>query len=58
MVDCSWSGSLPKGLLLNPGTGAISGTPTKPGASTFTALVTDALSRTATKAFTIKVRNR
>jgi hypothetical protein len=40
----SWSifaGSLPAGLSLDPSTGAISGTPTAQGASSFTARVTD-----------------
>jgi hypothetical protein len=47
------------GLSLS-GSGVISGTPTKPGSSSFTARVTDASNppRPATKAFTIKVRKR
>ena len=35
------SGSLPAGLSLNPGTGAITGTPTTPGISTFTVTATN-----------------
>ncbi len=40
------SGSLPAGLTLNPATGAITGTPTAFGTSTFTAMVVDS-SKTA-----------
>ncbi|MEN3332903.1 MAG: hypothetical protein V7641_2268 [Blastocatellia bacterium] len=49
------SGSLPSGLSLNSQTGLISGTPLTAGASTFTAQVTDAASRTAQKALSITV---
>jgi Putative Ig domain/IPT/TIG domain len=53
------SGSLLPGLSLS-GSGVISGTPTKPGSSGFTVLVTDSGNPkgTATKAFTIKARKR
>jgi len=36
------SGDLPAGLTLNPGTGALGGTPTSPGSHTFTIAVDDA----------------
>src|ERR1019366_8788798 len=42
------SGSLPAGLTLNPNTGIISGTPTAPGTSTYTAQVKDSCGNTAT----------
>jgi len=54
----SWaiaSGSLPAGLSLVAGTGAITGTPTTSGTSSFTARVTDNASTTATKALSIIV---
>jgi hypothetical protein len=54
----TWSiatGSLPSGLTLAPSSGAISGTPTAAGASSFTARVTDAGSQTATAILTITV---
>ncbi|MGH9735265.1 MAG: putative Ig domain-containing protein, partial [Candidatus Acidiferrales bacterium] len=54
----SWSlssGSLPAGLTLSSSTGAISGTPTASGTSTFTVKVTDASSNTATKSLSIAV---
>ena len=41
------SGSLPAGLFLNASTGAITGTPTTAGPSSFTVLVTDSTSGTA-----------
>ena len=56
----SWAvttGSLPAGLVLNPATGAISGTPTGSG-TTFTVTVTDSetpTAQTATKQLTITV---
>jgi hypothetical protein len=56
----SWAvttGSLPTGLILNPATGAISGTPTSPGTS-FTVTVTDSetpTAKTATANLTITV---
>jgi tripartite motif-containing protein 71 len=46
----TWSltaGSLPEGLTLNPETGAISGTPSATGTSTFTVKVTDSSTPTA-----------
>jgi hypothetical protein len=49
------SGSLPAGVTLAPTTGTISGTPTSAGSFGFTAQVTDSVSVTATKAFTITV---
>jgi len=49
------SGSLPAGLSLVAGTGAITGTPTASGTSNFTARVTDNASATATKALSIVV---
>ena len=54
----SWdvvSGALPAGLSLSP-TGAMSGTPTAAGASSFTVRVTDAHGRTARRALSIAVR--
>jgi hypothetical protein len=52
------SGSLPGGLTLNPSTGAITGTPTGVGVSTFTVQVADSNSpaRTATASLTISVQ--
>ena len=47
------SGSLPAGLTLNGSTGLISGKPTTKGTVCFTVKVTDANSKTATKAFSI-----
>jgi sugar lactone lactonase YvrE len=41
------SGVLPSGLTLNAGSGAITGTPTAPGTTTFTAQVTDSAAPTA-----------
>jgi len=51
------SGSLPTGLSLNSGTGAISGTPTATGTFSFTAQVTDSSNpgQTTTKALSIVV---
>ena len=49
------SGSLPPGLGLNASTGAITGTPTTTGTSSFTARVTDSFSQTATKPLQIAV---
>ena len=54
----SWSvssGSLPAGLTLNASSGAISGTPTASGTSSFTVKVTDASSNTATASLSISV---
>ncbi len=53
----SWaitSGTLPAGLTLSSA-GLVSGTPTAAGSSTFIVQVTDASSRTATKALTLQV---
>ncbi len=57
-VPYSWSitgGSLPAGLTLDAGTGAIAGTPTAAGPYSFTATVTDANKLAATKPFTGRV---
>lgn len=57
-LNYSWSvivGSLPTGLSLNAATGAIAGTPTIAGTSSFTVRVSDANSVTATKALSITV---
>jgi hypothetical protein len=48
------SGSLPAGLSLSPA-GLISGTPTTAGSSTFTAMVSDPSSQTATRNFALTV---
>jgi len=49
------SGSLPAGLSMNASTGAITGTPTTVGSSTFTVQVTDSNSVTAAKSLTIVI---
>ena len=49
------SGTLPVGLSLTASTGAISGTPTGTGASSFTVQVTDANAQTATKGLSITI---
>ena len=49
------SGTLPPGLTLNSASGQISGTPTTQGAYQFTVQVTDFLSGTATKVFTVTI---
>ncbi len=57
----TWSvttGSLPAGLSLNPSTGAISGTPTTAGITTFTVTITDSetpTAQTATKQLSVTV---
>lgn len=54
----TWSistGSLPAGLALNASSGAISGTPTTAGTSTFTAQVKDANNNTGTKQLSIAI---
>ena len=54
----SWSvssGALPAGLTLSSSSGAISGTPTAAGTSTFTVKVTDSASATATKDLSLTV---
>ncbi len=48
-------GSLPAGLTLNPTTGAITGTPTGSGTSTFTVTLSDTDGGTATKTFALIV---
>jgi Fibronectin type III domain/Putative Ig domain len=53
-----WSittGSLPAGLTLGSGTGAITGTPTSAGSANFSVTVTDADGQTATQAFAVAV---
>jgi hypothetical protein len=50
-------GTLPSGLLINAGTGVISGTPTLGQDSSFTIRVTDAHGCTADKAYAIHVTN-
>jgi len=45
------AGSLPAGLTLHSSTGVIDGTPTAPGAYSFTVTATDALSTTASQAY-------
>jgi subtilisin family serine protease len=49
------SGSLPDGLALDPGTGAIAGVPTTAGSFSFTARVTDDLDQTDTAELTVVV---
>ena len=49
------SGSLPPGLTLNPGSGAITGTPTTGGAYSFTVQATDATPNTGTRAYNINI---
>ncbi len=54
----SWSvsvGTLPAGLSLNAGTGAITGTPTAPGASNFTVQVADAAGISASRLLSILI---
>jgi hypothetical protein len=60
LTPYSWSitsGSLPPGLNLSASTGAITGTPTTVGASTFTVQVKDANGATATKNLSITIDN-
>ena len=49
------SGSLPTGLSLNPGNGAITGTPTAGGTFNFTIQATDAQPNTGTRAYTVNI---
>ncbi len=49
------SGTLPDGLVLDPGTGEISGTPTTLGTSVFTLRATDAFGCTAQETYTLSV---
>ncbi len=57
VLPYTWSiaSGLPPGLSLNPGTGAITGTPPTAGIFTFTATVTDGLDETDSETFTIEV---
>jgi hypothetical protein len=52
------TGALPPGLALNPATGAITGTPTRLGLSSFSARVTDAAGATVTQPLSINITNR
>ena len=49
------AGTLPAGLGLNAATGALTGTPTAAGISSFTIQVTDSAAATATKAFSLTI---
>jgi hypothetical protein len=49
------SGALPPGLTLDPGTGALSGTPTSGGAYTFTVQASDQFANTGTRTYTLNV---
>jgi hypothetical protein len=54
----TWSvsiGSLPSGLTLDPGTGAITGTPSASGPATFTVTLTDADGQTASEGYAVAV---
>ena len=58
LTPYTWSisaGALPTPLTLNPTTGVISGTPNVAGTFNFTVMVTDAATRTATRALSITV---
>ena len=48
---------LPTGLSLNSSSGAITGTPTAAGSSTFTIIATDSLGDTATKSYTVVINS-
>ncbi len=52
------SGTLPTGLTLNVSSGAITGTPTTSGTSTFTVQVKDANLTTATKSLSLTISNK
>jgi Abnormal spindle-like microcephaly-assoc'd, ASPM-SPD-2-Hydin/Putative Ig domain len=52
------SGTLPNGLILNSGTGVISGTPSTVGSSTFTVELSDGNSEKVTKQFTIVITSQ
>ena len=49
------SGSLPAGLALNASTGAIGGTPTATGSSTFTVQAVDSSANTGSRSYTINI---
>jgi len=49
------SGALPNGLLLNPSTGVISGTPTTPGTFNFTVQVKDSTPQTTAMSLSIRI---
>ncbi|WP_230432433.1 putative Ig domain-containing protein [Plesiomonas shigelloides] len=49
------AGSLPDGLILNPSTGELSGTPTADGTSNFTITATDANSATGARAYSLVI---
>jgi Putative Ig domain len=49
------AGALPSGLLLNAATGAITGTPSGSGSSTFTITATDSASATGARSYTLTV---
>jgi hypothetical protein len=49
------SGALPTGLLLNPATGAITGTPTTPGTFSFTITATDAAGCSGSRPYTVNI---
>lgn len=57
LAPYSWSveGTLPPGLALDSGTGAITGTPLESGSFSFTVTVTDATGQTAAKVLSITV---
>jgi uncharacterized protein YhjY with autotransporter beta-barrel domain len=50
------SGALPPGLVLNPTTGAITGSPTTEGSFAFTILVTDSLGNFGTRAYALSTQ--
>jgi len=49
------SGTLPNNLLLNPNTGAITGTPSAGGTFNFTIQATDSTANTGTRAYTVNI---
>jgi len=55
VLTWSYTGTLPPGLSLDPGTGKISGTPTTAGNYNFTVQVTDSATNMGSLAFTSKV---
>jgi hypothetical protein len=50
------AGALPAGLVLDPATGEITGTPAAPGTTSPTVQVTDALGASATRVLAIEIR--